>query len=102
MTTFSCSAPRFELSDLASEIARLPSEALDEVNRDLFGLGEPNPENETIFAALRRLDEALCCIAEKMELVEATNLCPDYVNSQEFRLMFLRSESFDAEVSSDM
>ena len=99
MTAFSCSAPRFEISDLASEVARLPSEARAEANRDVFGLEAPNPENESIFDALRRLDEALCCIAEKPELLQATNLCPDYVNSQEFRLMFLRSENVDAEVS---
>lgn len=101
MTAFSCSAPRFEISDLAPEIARLPSEALYEVNRDMFGLEEPSPENESIFAALRRMDEALNRIVEKTELIQATILCPDYVDSQEFRLMFLRSENLDPEVSND-
>ncbi|KAI2489726.1 hypothetical protein MHU86_24853 [Fragilaria crotonensis] len=97
MTVFSCSAPRFEISELATEMACLSSEAVDEANRDLFGLGEPSPENESTFSALQRLDEALCCIDEKPELIQATNMCPDYVNSQEFRLMFLRSENLNAD-----
>lgn len=97
--TFSCSAPRFELSNLASEITCLSSEALAEVNRDLYGLDEAIAENETISNALQMLDEALSCIPEKPEFMQAIEVCPEYVNSQEFRLMFLRSVSMNAEVS---
>lgn len=97
---FSCTAPRFDLCNLSSEIASLSIEALEEVNRDLYGLEEPSVESESSCAlALDRLNDALSCIPEKTEFMRASELCPDYSNSQEFRLMFLRSERFNADVS---
>lgn len=100
--SFSASAPRIEPKDLAVELESLSQQQVKEANRDLYGSSSEEEIKETAdfcADALRRLEDALSQIEGKEEFDAATERCADYANSEEFRLMFLRAEIFDAEVS---
>lgn len=106
---FSCSAPRMELAEFVKEVESCSKQELEEAERDLYGsfedggndTGVPHDDSEhgsTNDAALRNLQVALDLIHDKDEYNRAVEICPDYVKSEEFRIMFLRSEDYDATV----
>ena len=107
---FSCSAPRMEHSEFVKEVESSSKQELEDAERDLYGsssedggndTGVPHDDSEhgsTNDAALRNLQVALDLIHDKDEYNRAIEICPNYVNSEEFRIMFLRSEGFDATV----
>ena len=73
---------------------------MDIAKRDLYGTEDIEEESRrTCIVALERLEHELRLIEEKEEYNRAIERCPVYANSDEFRLKFLRSENFDAEVS---
>jgi hypothetical protein len=101
--SFSASAPRIELQDLAEELESMSAQQVEEANRDLYGSSSSDGEivaetPQDRLDALCRLDAALSEIDEKEKFNTAIERCPDYVNSDEFRLMFLRAENLDAKV----
>jgi hypothetical protein len=101
--SFSASAPRIEPRDLALELESLSEQQIEEANLDMYGSSSSDDQlaaetPQDCLHAMSRLDAALSQIDEKENLKTAIERCPDYVNSDEFRLMFLRAENFDAEV----
>jgi hypothetical protein len=98
-----------ELSAFVKEVESASKQELEEAERDLYGLSEEGDDAVvhdhddsdnavTTDAALRNLQVVLDSIDDKDEYNRAIEICPNYVNSEEFRVMFLRSEDFDATV----
>jgi len=65
--------------------------------RDIYGKEKTHVKESPAFNrdALHQLEEKINHVEEKEAFEMAQLICPEYVNSVEFRLMFLRSEQFD-------
>jgi hypothetical protein len=99
---YSFSAPRIEEEDVIREIHALSQEERDHAYRDLYGEEVPIEETPDMLAvAFSELTAALLAIPESESAVfrRAIEVCPIYVSSIEFKLMFLRATRFDVEVS---
>ena len=100
--TFSFSAPRMEDDEVYRELQALPQYEQDRAVQDLYGQEAAMDETPEMLASLfSELHRALHAIPseESRAYRVATEVCPEYVGSDEFILMFLRSTGFDAEVS---
>ena len=99
--TASFTAPRIDEAKAEREKNALSEEEKEAAYRDLYGLEGPSQEDPAVIdAQLRDLDEALGAIKDDTYWNNAQELCPDIANDREFRLRFLRSEYYDAEVCS--
>lgn len=95
----SYTAPRVELDDLAKELNALDCDAKESLRRDLYGDYADIEETPALLAdSLIQLQEALEAIEPsiKAAFLQAKEECPDYVNSNDFLLPFLRAERFNA------
>jgi len=65
--------------------------------RDIYGKETSHVKESPAFNqdALHKLEEEINHVEEKEAFEMAQLICPEYVNSDEFRLMFLRSVQFD-------
>lgn len=97
---FSYTAPRVELEDLERERSSLTDEERRAALDDIYGTGAPMEETEElIHDCLEQLSAEVDVIQSKDEYLVALETIPDYVQSRDFRLMFLRADRFDAVVS---
>lgn len=95
----SYTAPRVELDDFAKELNALDCDAKESLRRDLYGDYADIEETPALLAdSLIQLQEALEAIepSAKVAFLQAKEECPDYVNSDDFLLPFLRAERFNA------
>jgi hypothetical protein len=99
--SLSATAPRVEVKEWQRELEEMSAEEQLKALRDLYG--EATPIDETPELLQRTMDELQISLeraGDKDCFLEAQNLVPDVVNSFDFRLIFLRSVRFDAEVRS--
>jgi hypothetical protein len=100
MTAQSITAPRFEPCELATEMSSLSLSDQAEALNELFGRGTPAVKDEdpdVIKEALQALFQEISCIKDKSAFRQALQQCPaGYAQSDQFCLMFLRAERFDA------
>jgi hypothetical protein len=86
----------------ARELHELPVEEREKVWADMSGNSNTttysiNPEEESFLQEkLDQLEIEVSTISEKEVFDQTRRTFPDYVNSRSFRLLFLRSTSFDA------
>mmetsp|Transcript_21270 Transcript_21270/g.32723 ORF Transcript_21270/g.32723 Transcript_21270/m.32723 type:complete len:312 (+) Transcript_21270:134-1069(+) len=94
MSLSSFSAPRHRLQEMLKAVTETERVACE---RDLYGQTEVVEETlEFQQDVLERVEEELFKIREEREAFELAQLhCPEYVNGNDFRLMFLRSTHFD-------
>jgi hypothetical protein len=95
----SYTAPRVELDDFAKELNALDCDAKESLRRDLYGDYADVEETPALLAnSLIQLHQALDAIEPiaKEGFLQAKKECPDYVNSDDFLLPFLRAERFNA------
>eukprot|EP00521_Asterionellopsis_glacialis_P009191 CAMPEP_0195286186 /NCGR_PEP_ID=MMETSP0707-20130614/3733_1 /TAXON_ID=33640 /ORGANISM="Asterionellopsis glacialis, Strain CCMP134" /LENGTH=316 /DNA_ID=CAMNT_0040345787 /DNA_START=373 /DNA_END=1323 /DNA_ORIENTATION=- len=96
------SDPRFKEQDLQNELDSMTPRELELLQRDKLGTNHPITETpEMLHDALEQLDEELQNIPEKEAYELAEIMCPDYVRSPDFRLMFLRATCFDAKLAAE-
>jgi hypothetical protein len=100
---FSYTGPRIEPERVQEEYESLPYQEREQIQHDMFGTGEEaimeNPQFNR--DAIQRLEGALEEILAKEAYELAQIMCPDYVNSDDFRLLFLRSERFDIQAAAE-
>ena len=96
--SISASAPRFNDAKLQQELSRMGGENREQALSDISGGSSHVAEEEPEFlqAALVRLEEELRSIQKKDAFDLAQLICPDYVNSDNFRLTFLRADRFES------
>ena len=88
---------------LARELEKLSLDELEKVAFDVHGISSfPDELESTVNTKLEELDQALNQIEHKEAYDLAAGLNPFYVNSQHFRLMFLRSHLFDTQAAAEM
>ena len=99
----SYTAPRIELEEVAKELNDLDCDTKEQLRRDLYGEYVDIVETpEFLTNSLIELQEALEAIepcAKKEAFLRAKEECPDYVDSQDFLLQFLRAEKFNASLA---
>lgn len=99
--SLSATAPRVEVKEWQRELEEMSAEEQLKALRDLYGEATPIDETpELLERAMDELQISLERAGDKDCFLEAQNLVPDVVNSFDFRLIFLRSVRFDAEVRS--
>jgi len=92
----SITAPRIELAKVEAEKNALPKNELELVIAEVRGKREPlNETEELLDSSLRSLQEELE-VSQSDAYKQALDACPEYVNSGDFRLMFLRAAKFKA------
>ena len=93
--------PRLEFEKVQLEIHAMTDREREKIQHDVFGSTSAIHESPLFNRdALERLAEELNnFIGEREAFDLAQMICPDYVNSDEFRLMFLRSERFDVQAA---
>jgi hypothetical protein len=99
---FSSSAPQMSLEDVKAEVDSLTEVEREKILEDICGEAPALEETEEL------IQDALAALEEHIEAIPHTSRtpfnrarieCPEYVNDPAFRLMFLRRELFNAEVS---
>ena len=102
---FSYTAPRIELDEIAKELNDLDSDATEQRRRDLYGeyadISEPPEFLTNSLIELQKSLEAIEPGAKKHSFLRAKKECPDYVNSDDLLLEFLRAERFNASLAAD-
>mmetsp|Transcript_14002 Transcript_14002/g.15381 ORF Transcript_14002/g.15381 Transcript_14002/m.15381 type:complete len:361 (+) Transcript_14002:84-1166(+) len=90
--------PAFTFDCLRQERASLPAEEKCSIARDRFGLNTDITEDPDFVARkLREMERALDSIDDEKEAYEtALFINPTHVESESFRLAFLRTDKFDA------
>lgn len=84
---------------LAYELNKLSFKERDQINDDIHGVGKESPTNETpelLKEALQQLSVELEHIDNKPAYNASQTFTNTYVNTDNFRLIFLRSEFLDA------
>ena len=82
---------------LAAEMNQMSLKERELVYEELHGVDEVIEETPSfINESLQELQRELQDISNKSAYNQAESMNPEYVQSQEFRLMFLRAERFDA------
>ena len=96
----SITAPRTELDELERERREMTDKEREQSIADVYGTRKPVQETPELVAdMLRDMQEALDKVEgdrQSHEYQTARWRLPDLVNSDDFHLMFLRSEFFDA------
>jgi len=85
--------------DLIPDMQNLSLQQRNEVSKDVSGHVEDGLEKETaelIQTSLEDLQWELGRVRDRKEYEHAAFLCPRYVKSRDFQLMFLRADKFDA------
>lgn len=97
MSLLSFTSPRIKPDqELKEELAAMTEEERKQAQNDIRGRRTIVHETpELLIDALGRLEDELDSIAEKEAFELAQDMCPEYVDGDEFRLMFLRSTKFD-------
>ena len=91
-------APAFGYNELKNEILNLSPEDRLSALRDVYGIADDTEETpEFLRSKLEELNEKISEIEESEACEMASFICPQYADSPEFRLLFLRAESFDVE-----
>jgi len=98
---FSTSAPTLSLEEVNREKESLSAEKREQIESEMHGTTthkeEATSKLDKSLSELRR-ELNLIPVGEKTQYLQALERCPNYVNDAEFRLMFLRSDEFDAKV----
>lgn len=97
---WSHSAPTVTQEELDAEQKAFSREEWKQIQDDIYGKYEPILETpQTIADKIREMREYVDAIDddEKESYLVAQEKCPHYCNSEDFQLMFLRREKFDAE-----
>jgi len=91
-------APAYGYKELNTEISGLSAEERLKALRDVYGVSDNIVETpEYLRSKLEELDKRLYDISEKEACEMASFVCPQYAESPQFRLPFLRAESFDVD-----
>jgi len=99
MTSISFSAPRVEQEQVSNEILELSFEEKEYRRHCLYGQEQMTNESiDMLQTLLNTLKDELDSLRtpEKQVYLRAQDQCPDYVNSRDFQLMFLRADRYDA------
>ena len=89
--------PREVDAFLAKEMTQLSVQERDQILHDVHGVADVIEETpEFVEDSLTQLDIGIANIPHKPEYDRAMYLDADYVLDRKFRIMFLRSERFDA------
>jgi hypothetical protein len=104
---FSISAPCFTLEQVSDEIKALPQNEQEKIRSDLHGssaedafIEKPEIVDQTLHDLT--LEISLIPNEEKGQFLQALARCPEHVNDNAFRLMFLRRDEFNAKVSAKL
>lgn len=84
--------------ELAQDLTRMSVQSRNEMNEEIHGLRTLTPEEtpEMVQDKLRELNYALNMLPSTPSYDEAMGLSSELVKSSEFRMRFLRAETFDA------
>ncbi|KAG7346909.1 hypothetical protein IV203_005978 [Nitzschia inconspicua] len=84
-------------AELAKELYQMSVISRNEMTEEIHGLRTLAPKEtlEMIDVKLEELDRALQSLPSKPSYNEAISRCSEWVRSRDFRLMFLRAETFD-------
>jgi hypothetical protein len=86
---------------LAREMNELSIDERERIFEEIHGISRVVDEDPAfVTECLAKLDEEISRIKKKSAFDQALFLCPKYVNDRKFRLMFLRSDNFEAEKAS--
>ncbi|CAB9528005.1 Transfer protein [Seminavis robusta] len=84
---------------LADEMEKLSVEEKERTAFDIHGMAHESNDPENIDELLDQLEQEIQKIPDKKAYDKAKYLNEEYVTGQEFRLMFLRCDKFDVQVS---
>mmetsp|Transcript_16402 Transcript_16402/g.23141 ORF Transcript_16402/g.23141 Transcript_16402/m.23141 type:complete len:316 (+) Transcript_16402:373-1320(+) len=98
------SDPRFKERQYLDELDSMTTEEREAVKRDKFGGNNPNhtiqETPDLLRTSMARLEEELELVQGNREAYDLADItCPDYVHSDSFRLMFLRSTEFNVKLA---
>ena len=98
--SFSITAPRMDKESYLDEKAALSPEERELADCDLYGKARSMPEETDEFRTVKlaELANELDKIRDKPAYDLAVERCHDYVKGQDFELLFLRADYFDAAV----
>lgn len=100
----SYTAPRIELEEAEKELNELDCGTKEQLRRDLYGdYADMDETPEFLANSLIQLQNTLEAIepCAKQAYLRAKEECPNYVNSEEFLLLFLRAERFNASLAAN-
>ncbi|CAB9531224.1 Transfer protein [Seminavis robusta] len=81
---------------LADEIEKLSLEEQEQNTFELFGMAQENKDPENIDELLERMELEIRKIPDRKAYEKAKYLNEEYVMDKDFRVIFLRSDEFDA------
>ncbi len=82
---------------LASELNEMTLNERETLYEEIHGVEQQREESEEFLEnSLRAMDDALRQLPDRQVYEKAANINPEYVEDRAFRLMFLRSENFEA------
>mmetsp|Transcript_21198 Transcript_21198/g.29980 ORF Transcript_21198/g.29980 Transcript_21198/m.29980 type:complete len:376 (+) Transcript_21198:2-1129(+) len=95
-------APDFTFDALQQEHASLPREERMKIERERFGVEQEIIETPALISdSLAQLDEAIDEIPNKEAYDTAMFINAEHVQSEEFRIAFLRADHFDVEAAAE-
>mmetsp|Transcript_1052 Transcript_1052/g.1326 ORF Transcript_1052/g.1326 Transcript_1052/m.1326 type:complete len:299 (-) Transcript_1052:209-1105(-) len=99
---FSYTAPAFSEQELKNESENLSEQEKREIHLDLYGQRKPFLETaDFVTSKLEELEQQLLSIEDIGAFALAKERCPDYVNGNDFRLLFLRKTMFDVKSAAE-
>eukprot|EP00565_Helicotheca_tamesis_P005249 CAMPEP_0185730988 /NCGR_PEP_ID=MMETSP1171-20130828/11511_1 /TAXON_ID=374046 /ORGANISM="Helicotheca tamensis, Strain CCMP826" /LENGTH=374 /DNA_ID=CAMNT_0028400143 /DNA_START=39 /DNA_END=1163 /DNA_ORIENTATION=- len=87
-----------------AETNNINDDLLKTTKADRYGVVHPIETNELIEHSISKFDDVVMNVIKddvKVGLKKAQKICPDFVNSKEHKLMFLRCESFDVQPAAE-